>query len=125
MAGLVALAVHGLALTVAAVVTYASPRMAGLVSSVPLGDLVFYVVTNVTLVVYAAVLFVLMLKLRKEAILHNLIFNVLSVLSLVSWHFLGEKSLVGTVIDSLPALVGLGYIARSRSVRATFVRSLD
>jgi hypothetical protein len=66
-----------------------------------------------------------MLKRRKEAIVHNLIFNVLSVLSLVSWHFLGEKSLVGTVVDSLPALVGLSYIARSRRVRATFVPSLD
>jgi hypothetical protein len=120
MAGLAAFAVHSLALTVAAIVTYASPRLAGLVSSVPLGDLVFYVVTNVTLVVYAAVLFVLMLKRREEAIIHNLIFNVLSVLSLLSWHFLGEKSLVGTIIDSLPGLVGLGYIATSRRVRATF-----
>ena len=123
MAGLVVQALHGLALTVAAVVIYAKPALAGLTSFGPLGWLLFYVVANVVLAVYTAVLLVLMLQHRKAAIANNIVFNFLSVLFLIVWHLLGEKSLVGTVVDSLPGLVGLGYVLTSKRVRGTFVCS--
>ncbi len=123
MAGLVVQALHGLALTVAAVVIYAKPALAGLTSFGPLGWLLFYVVANVVLAVYTAVLLVLMLQHRKAAIANNIVFNFLSVLFLIVWHFLGEKSLVGTVVDALPGLVGLGYVLTSKRVRGTFVCS--
>lgn len=123
MAGLVVQALHGLVLTVAAVVIYAKPALAGLTSFGPLGWLVFYVAANVVLAVYTAVLLVLMLQHRKAALAHNIVFNLLSVLFLVVWHLLGEKSLVGTVVDSLPGLVGLGYVLTSKRVRGTFVCS--
>ena len=121
MAGLVVQALHGLVLTVAAVVIYAKPALAGLTSFGPLGWLLFYVVANVVLAVYTAVLLVLMLQHRKAAIANNIVFNFLSVLFLVVWHLLGEKSLVGTVVDSLPGLVGLGYVLTSKRVQGTFV----
>jgi hypothetical protein len=123
MAGLVVQALHGLVLTVAAVVIYAKPALAGLTSFGPLGWLLFYVVANVVLTVYTAVLLVLMLQHRKAAIANNIVFNLLSVLFLVVWHLLGEKSLVGTVVDSLPGLVGLGYVLTSKRVQGTFVCS--
>jgi hypothetical protein len=123
MAGLVVLALHGLGLTVAVVVIYANPSLAGLTSFVPLGWLLFYVVTNVVLAIYTAVLLVLMLQHRKAAIANNIVFNLLSVLFVVLWHLVGEKSLVGTVVDSLPGLVGLGYVLISKRVRGTFVCS--
>ena len=63
MAGLVVQALHGLVLTVAAVVIYAKPALAGLTSFGPLGWLLFYVVANVVLAVYTAVLLVLMLQI--------------------------------------------------------------
>ena len=40
---MLAQALHALAPTVASVVTYANPELAGLASSVPLGSLLFYV----------------------------------------------------------------------------------
>ena len=123
MAGLAALALHGLGLTVAVVVIYANPALAGLTSFVPLGWLLVYVATNVVLAIYTAVLLVLMLRRRKAAIANNIVFNLLSVLFVVLWHFVGEKSLVGTVVDSLPGLVGLGYVLTSKRVRGTFVSS--
>lgn len=123
MAGLVVQALHGLVLTVAAVVIYAKPAVAGLTSFGPLGWLLFYVVANVGLAVYTGVLLVLMLQHRKAAIANIIVFSFLSVLFLVVWHLLGEKSLVGTVVDSLPGLVGLGYVLTSTRVRGTFVCS--
>lgn len=125
MVGLVLLALHGLGLTVAALVIYANPALAGLTSFVPLGDLLFYVVTNVVLVIYTAVLLVLMFQRRKAAIVNSVVFNLLSVLFLIGWHFIGEKSLVGTVVDSLPGLVGIGYVLGSKRVRGTLVRPLS
>lgn len=122
-AGLVVLALHGLGLTVAAVVIYANPPLAGLTSFVPLGWLLFYVVTNVVLVIYTAVLLVLMLRRRKAAIASNIVFNLLSVLFVGLWHLVGEKSVAGTVVDSLPGLAGLGYVLTSKRVRGTFIGS--
>jgi hypothetical protein len=123
MVGLVVLALHGLGLTVAVVVIYANPALAGFTSFVPLGWLLFYVVTNVVLVIYTAVLLVLMLRRRKAAIASNIVFSLLSVLFVVLWHFVGEKSLAGTAVDSLPGLAGLGYVLTSKRVRGTFVSS--
>ena len=123
MAGLVVLALHGLVLTVAVVVIYANPALAGLTSFVPLGWLLFYVAANVVLAVYTAVLLVLMLRRRKTAIANNIVFNLLSVLFLVVWHLVGEKSPVGTVVNWLPGLAGLGYVLTSKRVRGTFVCS--
>jgi hypothetical protein len=48
------------------------------------------------------------------------VFNALSVAFLVSWFFLGAKSPIGTVVDSLPALAAIAYFCRSRRVWNTF-----
>jgi len=73
------------------------------------------------LIIYAVVLFILMFRKRRVAIRHNIIFNVLSVLFLVAWHFAGEKSNVGTFVDALPNLVSLWYFLASKRVRNTFI----
>lgn len=116
-------AVHGLGLTVGAIVIYAHPSLAGLTSFVPLGSLLFNVVANAVVAVYTAVVLALMIRRRKAAIVHGIILDCLIVLFLVSWHLLGEKSSLGTVLDSLPGLLGLAYILRSRRVRRTFIYS--
>jgi 4-hydroxybenzoate polyprenyltransferase len=72
------------------------------------------------LIIYAIVLFILMFRKRRAAIAHNVIFNALSVLVLVGWHFAGEKSNVGTFVDALPSIVSLWYFLVSKRVRATF-----
>jgi hypothetical protein len=112
--------VHGIGLTLAAIVIYSSPSIAGLHSFLPFGALLFYVFTNVVAASYAIVLLFLMFKRRRSAIANNIVLNVLSVSFLVSRHFLGEKSHVGTVIDVLPGLVGLCYFLISKRVRNTF-----
>jgi hypothetical protein len=63
-----------------------------------------------------------MFKRKRSAIPHNVVFNVLSVVFLVCWHFLGMKSTVGTLIDSVPGIVMGIYILTSRRVRRTFTR---
>lgn len=117
---LVMQALHSLGLTVGAVVVYANPARAGLTSFVPLEALWFYVVTNLGFALYTAVVLALMIRRRKAAIVHSVVLNALAVLVLVSWHVLGEKSPVGTVVDSLPNVVGVVYVLRSRRVRRTF-----
>jgi uncharacterized protein DUF2569 len=119
---LVGLALHGAALTIASIVIYAHPAAAGLRSFVPLSFLLFYVITNVILILYTVVLLILMMQRRRSAILNNVIFNFLSVAFLVAWHFSGEKSNVGTLVDSVPGVVGAAYILLSRRVRSTFTR---
>jgi Protein of unknown function (DUF2569) len=118
--GLGLLALHDLELTVAALVVEARPSLAGLNSSVPLPSLLFYVVSNLVLVLYTVALYVLMVKRRKSAVANNVICNVLAVVLLVCWRFLGMKSDLGTVVDSLPSVVGAWYILVSRRVRNTF-----
>jgi hypothetical protein len=122
MAGLVVQGLHGLGLTVAAVVIYADPARAGLTSFVSLRALLFYVVTNVAVAIYTAVVLVLMVRRRKAAIVNAVVLNCLTVAILISWHFLGEKSPVGTVVDSLPSVVGIAYMLWSKRVSATFIR---
>jgi steroid 5-alpha reductase family enzyme len=118
---LVILLVHGIGLTIAAIIIYAHPTLAGLQSFVPLNLLLFYVITNLILAIYTIVLFVLIFRKKKTAIINNIIFSILSVLFVVVWHFLGEKSNKGTLIDVLPGLIGLCYFLLSKKVKNTFV----
>ena len=63
--GLVMQALHGLGLTLGAIVIFADPARAGLTSFMPLGGLLFYVVTNIVLAVYTAIVIALMIRRRK------------------------------------------------------------
>jgi hypothetical protein len=112
--------VHGMALTAASIIIYIKPSAAGVTSFAPLSALLFYDITNSLLIIYAIVLFILMFRRRKAAIVHNIIFNAVSVLLLVGWHFAGQKSNVGTFVDALPSLVSLWYFLVSKRVRTTF-----
>ena len=118
---LVPFLLHTAVLTGGSMVSYAHPAAAGLHSRVPLGFLIYYVISNVALLVYGIVLFILMIRRRRSAIVNNVIFNILAVVFLLSWHLLGEKSAIGTVIDSVPNLVGAVYIVTSTRVRSTFI----
>ena len=62
-----------------------------------------------------------MLKRKRQAVLHICIWNVLSILFLLTWHVAGEKSNIGTFVDVLPSVVGIAYILLSKRVKATFV----
>jgi hypothetical protein len=123
MVGLAAELAHGLALTIGSLVIYAKPSLAGLHSFIPLWALLIYVVSNLGLVAYGVVLFVLMSRERRAAIANNVLFNALSVAFLVIWFFLNAKSPIGTVVDSLPGLVAIAYFSRSRRVRNTFTNA--
>jgi hypothetical protein len=114
------LGLHGAALTVASIVIYAHPAAAGVHASIPLISLLFYVTTNVILILYTAVLFILMSRRLRSAIINNIIFNISSMVFLVAWHLIGAKSNVGTLVDSAPNLAGAAYILLSRRVRSTF-----
>jgi hypothetical protein len=120
MVGLAAELAHGLGLTIGSLIIYANPSLAGLDSFIPLWALLIYVVSNLGLVAYGVVLFVLMLRKRRAAIANNILFNALSVVFLLSWFFLGAKSPIGTVVDSLPGLAAVAYFSRSRRARNTF-----
>lgn len=121
---LIAIAVftlHTALLTTGSVVVYAHSVATGSHPHVSLSFLVFYVVTNIALIFYVVYLFILMSRRRRSAIPHNIVFNVMAVVFLLSWHVVGEKSNIGTLIDSVPNLVGAGYFLLSRRVRNTFV----
>ena len=121
MIALAIFSLHALGLTIASLIINAHPSLVGMQSFIPLGALLFYVITNLIEVVYAIVLFVLMFKKKRSAIINNIIFNVLSVVFLLSWHLIGEKSVIGTFVDALPGLIGVGYFLASKRVRNTFV----
>lgn len=123
MAVLAYLGLHGAALTTGAIGVYAHPAAGGPHSPFPLGSLLFYVATNLILILYTIVLFVLISLRRRSAIVNNVIFNVSSVVFLVVWHILGEKSDVGVLVDSAPNLAGVAYILLSKRVRSTFIVS--
>jgi len=114
-------ALHGSLLTVGSVVVNAHSALTGSHSHVQLGFLVYYVITNLALILYVIYLFVLMSRRRRSAIVHNIVFNILAVVFLISWHVFGEKSNIGTIIDSVPNLVAAAYFLLSRRVRKTFV----
>jgi cell division protein FtsW (lipid II flippase) len=121
---LIPFALHGSVLTIGSIVVYAHSSATGSHSHVPLSSLVFYVITNVTLILYVIYLLILMSRRRKSAIINNIVFNILSVAFLVSWYVIGEKSNTGTIVDSVPNLVGAAYFLLSRRVRNTFVIGL-
>jgi hypothetical protein len=123
MIGLALQALHGLGLTVGAVVIFADPGRADLTSFVPLGALLFYVITNIVLAIYTAVVLSLMIRRCRAAIVNSVVLNCLTVLFLTLWHLFGEKSPLGTIVDSLPGLVGIAYILRSKRARGTFICS--
>jgi hypothetical protein len=123
MIGLVIQALHGLGLTVGAIVIFADPERAGLTSFVPLGALLFYVIANIALAFYTAIVLALMIRRRKAAIVNGIILSCLTVMFLTLWHLLGEKSPLGTVVDSVPGLVSLAYLLRSKRVHGTFLCS--
>jgi len=123
MVGLAAELAHGLALTIGSLVIYTKPSLAGLSSVIPLWALLIYVISNLGLVAYGVALFILMSRERKAAIANNILFNSLSVAFLLVWFFLGAKSPIGTVVDSLPGIVGIAYFSRSRRVRNTFMNT--
>ena len=93
---------HGLALTIGALVIYAKPSLAGLHSFIPLWALLIYVVSNLGLLAYGVVLFVLMAKGARTAIANNILLHTFSIAFLVIWFFLSAKSPIGTVVDALP-----------------------
>jgi hypothetical protein len=115
------LIVHGLGLTIAAVIVNANPSLGGLRESLPWGYIVFYVATNVVLASYSGVLIRLIVQKRKSAVVHNAVWAIMTIVFLVIWHALGMKSEVGVVIDSVPALVGMLYVALSVRVKETLV----
>ena len=121
--GLAAELAHGLALTIGSLVIYTQPSLVGLHSFIPLWAFLIYVISNLGLLAYGLVLFVLMSRERKAAIANNILFNALSIAFLVTWFFLSAKSPIGTVVDSLPGLAAIAYFARSRRVRNTFTNA--
>jgi hypothetical protein len=113
---------HALWLVIASIIIYANPSIAGLTSFVPLWSLLLYVITNLIVIVYAIVIYLLMRKQKKAAIAHNIVYNVVWVVFLVTWHFLGMKSPVGTVVDSVPNIIMLIYMVTSQRVKRTFTQ---
>jgi hypothetical protein len=116
------ISIHALWLVIASIIIYANPSIAGLTSFVPLWSLLLYVITNLIVIIYAIVLYLLMRKQKKAAIPHNIVYNILWVVFLITWHFLGMKSLVGTVVDSVPNIIMAIYILTSMRVRRTFIK---
>jgi Protein of unknown function (DUF2569) len=114
-------ALHSFGLTIAALIIKVHPSLVGLNSFVSLPSLGFYELGNLILVLYTVALYVLMVRRKKSAIVHNVVCNVLAVVFLVCWHLLGMKSTLGTALDSLPSIAGVCYVLASRRVRSTFV----
>jgi len=112
--------VHNSFLTAGSIVVYGHASATGS-HHVALGSLAYYVISNVTLLVYVIYLFILMKRRRRSAIIHNITFNILSVVFLVTWYAIGEKSTTGTIVDSIPNLVIVVYFLLSGRVRKTFV----
>ena len=75
MIGLATQALHGLGLTLGAIVIFADPGRAGLTSLEPIGPLLFYVITNIILAGYTAVLLSLMVRRRRAAIVNGVVLN--------------------------------------------------
>jgi Protein of unknown function (DUF2569) len=115
------LVLHGLGLTIASIIVYHHPSLAGLSTYLPFRDEAIYVATNLVLVLYTVVLIVLILKKRHSAIIHNALLAVLNVVFLMLWHLFGAKSSIGTLVDSLPGLVGIVYFLTSQRVKHTLV----
>lgn len=114
--------IHGLVLTGGSIVLYNNPSLAATQGfSLPLSGMLLYDITNLILAADAILVLVLMLKKKKAAIINGVILSVLWPLALLIWHMAGEKSNFGTVVDSLPNVLGILYLLLSRRVKATFV----
>ncbi|SIM77722.1 hypothetical protein SAMN04489832_1967 [Micromonospora cremea] len=116
------LLIHGIGLTIATLVIDANPALVGMTDLGPDSHIVFYVVTNCLLAVYILVLLWLICTKRRAAILQNHLYCAISIGCLVAWNVLGMKSSIGTVIDSLPSVVGIVYFAKSARVKRTLTR---
>lgn len=112
--------VHNSFLTIGSIAVYGHSSATG-IHHFALGSLAYYVISNVTLLVYVVYVFILMKRRRRSAIIHNIAFNLLSVVFLVTWHAIGDKSTTGAIVDSIPSLVIAAYFLLSRRVRKTFV----
>jgi hypothetical protein len=119
---LVLLLLHGIGLTIAALVIDANPSLVGMTDLGPASHVVFYVATNCFLAVYVLILLWLIFTKRRAAIVHNYLYCAISIGCLVAWNALGMKSPVGTVVDSLPGVVGILYFANSTRVKRTLRR---
>lgn len=112
--------VHNTFLTAGSIMVYGHSTAAG-AHHIPLGSLVYYVMSNVALLAYVIYISILMRRRRRSAIVHSVIFNLLSAIFLVTWYAIGEKSTTGTIVDSIPSLVFVVYFLLSERVRKTFV----
>ncbi|MEU4242361.1 DUF2569 family protein [Actinoplanes sp. NPDC026619] len=119
---LAGLAAHGLELTIASLIISADPSLAGLESFVPLPALLFYVITNTLLILYAVLLFVLILRRRRSAIAHSVVYSALSVALLIGWHAFHMKSALGVAIDTIPSIFIVLYVLISKRVSQTLRR---
>ena len=114
--------IHGLILTGGSIIIYNVPSLAAKNNfHIPLAALYLYVVSNLVLAVLAIVLLVLIFKKKKLAITFGVLLSLLWPITLIVWHFAGEKSNFGTIVDTLPDVIGFFYILLSRRVRATLV----
>lgn len=116
------LIVHGLGLTVAAVIVNANPSLGDLDEPVPWSHIVLYAATNAILMGYTVVVMRGILHRRRSAIIHNAVLALLTTTFLGTWHLLGMKSPIGVVVDSAPGLVGIVYLARSKRAAQTLTR---
>jgi hypothetical protein len=119
---LVVLLIHGIGLTIATLIIDANPSLVGMADLGPDSHVAFYVATNCLIAGYTLILLWLICTRRRAAIVHNYLYCAVSIGCLVAWHALGMKSPLGTVIDSLPGIVGIVYFARSTRVRRTLRR---
>jgi hypothetical protein len=121
---LVLLLIHGIGLTIATLVIEANPSLVGMTDLGPGSHIAFYVVTNCLLAAYILMLVWLICTKRRAAIVHNYVYCAISIGCLVAWNALGMKSPIGTIVDSLPAVVGILYFANSTRVKRTLQRRL-
>ncbi len=115
--------VHGLVLTGGSIVLYNNPALAKTQDfSLPLSGLLLYDISNLILAALGVVFLVLAFKRKKAAIVWGLALSVLWPVALFVWHIAGEKSHFGTIVDTLPNIIGIFYLLLSKRVKATFVK---
>ena len=114
--------IHGLVLTGGSIIIYNVPTLAAKNNfHIPVAALYLYVISNLVLAALAIALLILIFKKKRLAILFGVLLSLMWPICLIVWHFAGEKSNFGTVVDTLPDIIGFFYILLSRRVRTTFV----
>jgi hypothetical protein len=113
--------VHAIGLMIAATIITANPSLVPGTSARGWGEVTFYLVTNLVLVVDGGAVAWLIVKRRRSAILHNYALCGLTICFHVVWHALGMKSTTGLFVDSMPAVLGAIYLATSASARQALV----